>query len=277
MKYQPVLSAAIPSFGLPILSGTTIPTIRGLEATAPRSAELNGPGTIKVAVDLSSKQNTLTAVTPTNGLAVLNRAKIRGIEAAAPLSVALNGTDSIKVSLDTSQLSGAPFTAVAPLQKVSDGNGGTNLQINQSGFTAITASFSVATPNLTSTSDSITISSDVAMLGNLIVGGANPQSITCTGQLGPCGSLHMQFNPYWVAGYVSDLGVIRSSGGRYGFTVSVLTSIFLITMNQPHPLGENYMISATQQNNGLCYIGNAITSAEFRINMTTAYPVYFFV
>ena len=88
------------------------------------------------------------------------------------------------------------------------------------------------------------------------------------------------FNPHWVAGYINTSGTILSSVGRYpfGVTVSGATQYLITFTNYAHPLGANMVIIATCQNNDRCYIGNAITSTQFRINLTAAIqPVYFMV
>ena len=57
-------------------------------------------------------------------------------------------------------------------------------------------------------------------------------------------------NPFWCAGKVKTLApiTILSSKGRVGFTVTRESiGIFIITFNQPHPEGKDYVIYTTSE------------------------------
>ena len=86
------------------------------------------------------------------------------------------------------------------------------------------------------------------------------------------------FNPYWVAGMVAGNAVILHSYGRYPFTTVLNTTsqIIINFVDNPHPRGSGMLIQTSIAGNDRMYIGNNVTTTQFRVNFGSLCQTFYF-
>ena len=173
-------------------------------------------GATNVFTALSGKQDALTFTAPAGGIGLISFGDvIKNLKAAAPVTMTQNIESSITVGIKNAPA----FTGKVTMDEIK---------------AASTSGISVYRNTDAKVLDLGTDSYSVDVTGPARITG----DLSCASL---SGDVLLQVNPYHVAGRIAS-SAVQSSKGRYGFTVTKLsTGIFQIDFSTAHPNGANFI------------------------------------